>query len=76
VVNPIHKKGHGSECSNYRGISILSLPGDMYATCLDKRSQEIIGMKLDDTQCGFHCDSSTTDLFHLLGNFLETYGVS
>ena len=61
LINPIHKNGDRSECTNYRGISLLSRPGKVYAKCYEKRCREIIEPKLDDIQCGFRLSCSTTD---------------
>jgi len=36
VIIPIFKKGDRKQCTNYRGISLLSLPGKVYAKCLWK----------------------------------------
>jgi len=36
LIIPIHK-GDRSECTNYRGISLLSLPGRVYAKFVKKR---------------------------------------
>ena len=36
VIIPIYKKGDRKECTNYRGISLLSLPGKVYVKCLKK----------------------------------------
>ena len=30
VVVPLHKKGDQLECENYRGISLLSVPGKVF----------------------------------------------
>jgi len=38
VIIPVHKKGDGSECTNYRGISLRTLPGKVYAKCLEKNA--------------------------------------
>jgi len=38
VIIPMHKKGDRSECTNYRGISLLSLPGKVHAKYLNKDS--------------------------------------
>ena len=35
VIIPIFKKGNRKQCTNYRGISLLSLPGKVYAKCLE-----------------------------------------
>ena len=37
LVVPVHKKGSKLQCKNYRGISLLSIPGKVYAKILEKR---------------------------------------
>ena len=37
VIIPIFKKGDRKQCTNYRGISLLSLPGKVYAKCLERK---------------------------------------
>ncbi|CAM4608815.1 unnamed protein product [Leuciscus chuanchicus] len=37
VVVPLFKKGDRRVCSNYRGITLLSLPGKVYARVLERR---------------------------------------
>ena len=71
VVIPVHKKGDKKECTNYRGISLLSLPGKVYAKCLEKRSREIVEGQLKDTQCGFRPGRSTTDQLFTLKQVFE-----
>ena len=61
VIIPIHKKGGKRKCTNYRGISIISVPGKVYATCLEKKCREIVEPKLTDAQCGFRPGRSTMD---------------
>ncbi|KAI3360198.1 hypothetical protein L3Q82_014517, partial [Scortum barcoo] len=39
VVVPLFKKGDRRVCSNYRGITLLSLPGKVYARVLERRIQ-------------------------------------
>ena len=53
VVLPIFKKGDRKQCTNYKGISLLSLPEKAYAKCLERKCQEIVESKLEDAQCGF-----------------------
>ena len=61
IIIPIHKKEDKSKCTNYRGISLISVPGKVYAKCLEKKCREIVEPKLTDAQCGFHPGRSTTD---------------
>ena len=53
VIIPIHKKGDKGKCTNYRDISLISVPGKVYAKCLKKKCREIVEPKLTDAQCGF-----------------------
>ena len=63
VIIPIHKKGDKRKCTNYRGISLISVPGKVYAKCLEKKCREIVEPLLTDAQCGFRPGPSTMDLF-------------
>ena len=60
VIIPIFKKGDRTQCTNYRGISLLSLPGKVYAKCLERKCREIVESKLEDGQCGFRPGRSAT----------------
>jgi hypothetical protein len=61
VVIPIHKQGNKTDCSNYRGISLLPTSYKILSNILISRlipyADEIIG----DHQCGFRRTRSTTD---------------
>ena len=37
LVIPVHKKGSRMQCTNYHGISLLSIPGKVYARIPDNR---------------------------------------
>ena len=71
VIIPIYKKGDCKECTNYRGISLLSLPGKMYAKCLEKKCREIVESKLEDCQCGFCPGRSITDQIFTLTQIFQ-----
>ena len=71
VIIPIFKKGDRKECTNYRGISLLSLPGKVYAKCLERKCREIVESKLEDGQCGFRPGRSTTDQVFTLRQVFE-----
>ena len=66
VIIPIFRKGDRKQCTNYRGISLLSLPGKVYAKC-----REIVESKLEDGQCGFCPGRSTTDQIFTLKQIFE-----
>ena len=50
VLIPIHKKGNKKKCTNYRA---LSLPGKVYAKCLEKSCHEIVEPQLQNAKWGF-----------------------
>ena len=49
---PLFKKGDPTNIDNYRGISLLSLPGEVFATVLKNRLQEWADGLLMEGQCG------------------------
>jgi sorting nexin-29 len=71
IVVPIHKKGDKTDCSNYRGISLLSTSYKILSNILLSRltphADEIIG----DNQCGFRRNRSTTDQIFSIRQILE-----
>jgi len=68
VVVPIFKKGDRRVCSNYRGITLLSLPGKVYFRVLERRLRPIVEPQLQEDQCGFRPGRGTVDqLFTLAG---------
>ena len=71
VIIPIFKKGDRKQCTNYRGISLLSLPQKVYAKCLERKCREIVESKLEDGQCGCRPGRSTTDQIFTLKQIFE-----
>jgi hypothetical protein len=61
IIVPVYKKGDKTDCSNYRGISLLSTTYKILSNILLSRltqyAEEIIG----ENQCGFRCNRSYTD---------------
>ena len=60
-IVPVHKKGSRTQCKNYRGISLLSVPGKVYATVLDKRIRAITEGKVLEEQGAFRSKRSWID---------------
>ena len=50
VVVPIFKKGDRRVCANYRGITLLSLPGKVYAKVLERRLRPIVEPQSEEEQ--------------------------
>ena len=71
VIIPIHKKGDKKKCTNYRGTSLISVPGKIYAKCLEKKCREIIEPKLTDAQGGFYPGRSTINQIFALQQIFE-----
>jgi len=71
IIVPVHKKGDKTDCSNYRGISLLPTTYKILSNILLSRlipyAKEIIG----DHQCGFRCNRSTIDHIFCIRRILE-----
>ena len=68
---PLHKRKGRKECTNYRGISLLSVPGKVLALVLLERLQAVIDPQLSDTQCGFRKGRGTIDQIWVTRQVLE-----
>ncbi|GAA6082711.1 uncharacterized protein LOC111191400, partial [Tachysurus ichikawai] len=71
VVVPLFKKGDRRVCSNYRGITLLSLPGKVYARVLERRIRPIVEPRIQEEQCGFRPGRGTLDHLYTLARLLE-----
>ena len=67
----IPKKGDLSQCSNYRGISLLSVPGKIFNRVILNRLKNAVDTKLRDNQAGFRRNRSCTDQIATLRIILE-----
>ena len=65
------KKGDLRECSNYRGIMLLSVPGKVFNRILLERMKEAVDPKLRDEQAGFRKNRSCTDQIASLRIIIE-----
>lgn len=65
------KKGDLSNCSNYRGITLLSIPGKVFNRILLNRMKDIVGTQLRDQQAGFRKERSCTDQIATLRVIIE-----
>ena len=65
------KKGDLSNCNNYRGITLLSVPGKVFNRVLLNRMRDIVDPKLRDQQAGFRQNRSCTDQIATLRIIVE-----
>ena len=74
IIISIHKKGDKTDCSNYRGISLLPTTYKILSNILLSRlipyATEIIG----DHQCGFRRNRSSIDHIFCIRQILEKNG--
>lgn len=62
IVTLYKNKGERSDCNNYRGISLLSIVGKVYAKVLLARLQKLAEQVYPESQCGFRAGRSTADM--------------
>ena len=72
TIIPIHKNGPTTQCENYRGISLLSVPGKVYARILETRLRHKVEDKLLEYQSGFRPGRSVQDHIYTLRQISET----
>ena len=61
LIVPIYRKGDKKECSNYRGITLLSKAMKMFQQIMKKRIIAIVENGLEGSQSGFRPGRSTQD---------------
>ena len=63
IVTIWKRKGSKSDCSNYRGISLLAIAGKILGrVLLNRLTRSIIEPILTESQCGFRANRGTTDM--------------
>lgn len=67
----IPKKGDLSNCDNYRGITLLSIPGKIFYRILLERMRDSVDKELRDNQAGFRKNRSCTDQIATLRIIVE-----
>ena len=67
----IPKKGDLSRCGNYRGITLLSIPGKILNRIILNRIKDKVDLLLRDMQAGFRKERSCTDQIVTLRIILE-----
>ena len=65
------KRGDLSNCNNYRGITLLSIPGKVFNRIILERVKTATDPQLRDQQAGFRKNRSTTDQIAALRIIVE-----
>ena len=65
------KKGDLSNCNNYRGITLLSIPGKIFNRVLLERMKDAVDKHLRDQQAGFRKNRSCADQIATLRIIIE-----
>lgn len=71
IITPIYKKGDSKECQNYRGITLLSVPGKLFARVLEARIREKVEDSLGESQCGFRPNRGVQDHISTMRMLIE-----
>ncbi len=74
AIVALFKKGDKSACDNYRGISLLSVPGKVYTMLLYNRMKSAIDKALSEHQCGFRPGRGCVDQIFSVRRIMEMAG--
>jgi len=61
------------ECSNYRGISLLSIPGKIYTQVLQQRMKKYVEESLAEEQAGLRSGRGTVDQVFVIRQLAEKF---
>ena len=73
IITVLHKKKDGTECGNYRGISLVEHAGKILVKAIARRLSEYcerVGI-LPEEQSGFRPNRSTTDMMFVIRRLQE-----
>ncbi|XP_047490913.1 uncharacterized protein LOC125040403 [Penaeus chinensis] len=71
IITLYKNKGDKSDCNNYRGISLLSIVGKVFARVTLTRLQTLASRVYPESQCGFRAGRSTVDMVFSLRQLQE-----
>ena len=71
IITLFKNKGERSDCNNYRGISLLSVIGKVFAKVILMRLQKLAERVYPESQCGFQAERSTIDMVFSLRQLLS-----
>ncbi len=74
IIVPLYKgNGSRSDCSSYRGISLLSVPGKVYGRILTERLMEVTDGKVSEEQGDFRKGRGCINQIFAMKRLVEEY---
>ena len=74
IIVPLYKgKGDRSECKDYRGISLLNIPGEVYGRFLMERVCSLTEGMIGEEQCGFKPGRRCVDQVFMMKQMIEKF---
>ncbi|RUS86850.1 hypothetical protein EGW08_005387 [Elysia chlorotica] len=71
IIVKIPKKGARSDCNNWRGITLLSIPSKILSKIIIQRISKAVDQKLRNEQAGFRKGRGCCDQIFTLRNIIE-----
>ena len=71
IIVKLPKKRNLTDCNNWRGICLLSIPGKILSTILLKRLRSAVDVTLKEEQTGFRAGRSCTEQIFTLRNIID-----
>ena len=71
IVTPVRKKGNKTDSSNYRAISLLSIPGKVFSHILLQRIKQKSEEFTKENQYGFRPNRGTVDAIFIVRQIIE-----
>ena len=53
IIVPIYKKGKKLQCTNYQGISLMSVASKVVGKAILNRLKHVLDTQLEENRCGF-----------------------
>ena len=71
IIAPLSKKGDLSDCNNWQGITLLSVPGNVFASVVLSRLRRSVETYLRQEQAGFRPGRSCNNQIFALRQIIE-----
>lgn len=71
VIVKLPKKGNLADCNNWRGITLLSVPGKVLGIVLLRRLRRAVDQRLREEQAGFRAGRSCSEQIFILRTIIE-----